>query len=422
MFRNLLVSSSIRRSLLFQHHQQQRQQLRQLRRQQQRAFHCSPVLLAKRKTADASISASPAQSIAEDSVVSNKRSAMSQALKSLESSFGKGAIMRMGDSESSKRLLGKHPCVSTGSLGLDTVLGIGGLARGRIVEIYGPEMSGKTTLALQVVAEAQKAGGTCVFIDAEHALDSAYARSIGVNVDDLYLSQPDSGEQALEIVDTLARSGAPDVIVVDSVAALVPRAEIEGDIGDMQIGLQARLMSHALRKLAGTIARTQTVLIFINQLRMKVGIMFGNPETTPGGTALKYYASQRLEIRRESQMKKGDVIVGNIVKVKVSKNKLAPPFRTASFELEFGKGINKYAEAIDLGVANGLVERQGAWFQYGEHKLGQGKEKAKSYLVEHPAVYDELYSRLRTAMLEAETTAVATDTEISDLEDAKDVA
>jgi recombination protein RecA len=351
----------------------------------------SSFLLARKAKSEVDVSST-------NVVADEKKAALSQALKAVETNFGKGAIMRLGDSTTLRSHMSPQAVISTGSLSLDSALGVGGVARGRIIEIYGPEMSGKTTLALHIVAEAQKKGGTAVFIDAEHALDTKYAAALGVNVDDLYLAQPDCGEQALEIVDTLIRSGAPDVVVVDSVAALTPRAEIEGEMGDLQIGLQARLMSQALRKLAATVNRTQTVLIFINQLRMKIGVMFGNPETTPGGNALKFYASQRLEIRRESSLKKGDVVVGNMVKVKVVKNKLAPPFRQVSFEIEFGRGMNKFGELIDLGVQHGVVERQGSWFQYGEHKLGQGKEKAKVFLQENKHVSDELERKVKEAL------------------------
>lgn len=360
-------------------------------------FTASRSLFARKAKAD--VAASEVEPEAERS---EKRNALDQALKSLETQYGRGAIMRLGDSASKAKFPAEHAVISTGSLSLDAALGIGGLARGRIVEIFGPEMSGKTTIALHVIAEAQKKGGACVFIDAEHALDLNYASALGVKVDDLYLSQPDSGEQALEIVDTLIRSGAPDVVVVDSVAALVPRAEIEGEMGDLQIGLQARLMSQALRKLAGTVSRTHTVLIFINQLRMKIGVMFGNPEVTTGGNALKFYASQRLEIRKESSLKKGENVIGNMVKVKVAKNKLAAPFKTVSFEIEFGKGFNKLGELIDLGVQNGIVDRQGSWFNYKDTKLGQGKERAKVFLQENPVVAADIESQIRSVVFSKE--------------------
>lgn len=332
-----------------------------------------------------------------ESAVAAKNSALLHAVKSLEESFGKGAIMKLS-SDAGGVKLPPVSVVSTGSLALDSALGVGGLARGRIVEIYGPEMSGKTTLALQVIAEAQKAGGNCIFVDAEHALDPSYASGVGVRIDDLWICQPDHGEQALEIVDTLVRSSAADVIVVDSVAALVPRAEIQGEVGELQIGLQARLMSQALRKITGNLARSNTVLIFINQLRMKIGVMFGNPETTPGGTALKFYASQRLDIRRESAIKKGDVVVGNVVRVKVVKNKLAPPFRTCSFELEFGKGIRKLAEILDLAADLGIVKRQGAWYSYGDVALGQGRDKAKAFLAERADLAAEVQEKVKEGL------------------------
>ena len=310
----------------------------------------------------------------------NKRKALSAALGQIEKQFGKGAVMRMGDVGAIRDI----EAISTGSLGLDIALGIGGLPRGRVVEIYGPESSGKTTLTLQVIAEAQKLGGTAAFVDAEHALDPAYAEKLGVVVDELLVSQPDTGEQALEITDMLVRSGSIDVVVVDSVAALTPKAEIEGDMGDSHMGLQARLMSQALRKLTANIKRSNTMVIFINQIRMKIGVMFGSPETTTGGNALKFYASVRLDIRRIGAIKKGEEIVGNETRVKVVKNKVAPPFKKAEFQILYGEGISREAELIDLGVQHGFVEKSGAWYSYGEDRIGQGKEKVREFLKENP--------------------------------------
>ncbi|HLS69057.1 MAG TPA: recombinase RecA [Kiloniellales bacterium] len=310
-----------------------------------------------------------------------KNKALDAALGQIERAFGKGSIMRLG-----QRDVVEVPTVSTGSLGLDIALGIGGLPRGRIVEIYGPESSGKTTLALHVVAEAQKAGGTCAFIDAEHALDPIYARKLGVDIDSLLISQPDAGEQALEIADTLVRSGALDVLVIDSVAALVPRAELEGDMGDQLPGLQARLMSQALRKLTSSISRSNTLVIFINQIRMKIGVMFGSPETTTGGNALKFYASIRLDIRRIGSLKDRDNIVGNQTRVKVVKNKLAPPFRQVEFDIMYGEGISKTGELLDLGVQAGVVEKSGSWFSKGDQRIGQGRENARRFLKDNPEV------------------------------------
>src|SRR6202140_5219844 len=310
----------------------------------------------------------------------DKTKALDAALSQIERSFGKGSIMRLGKNNRSMDV----DTVSTGSLGLDIALGIGGLPRGRVVEIYGPESSGKTTLALHVIAEAQKNGGTCAFIDAEHALDPGYAKKLGVNVDELLISQPDAGEQALEIADTLVRSGAIDVLVVDSVAALVPRAELEGEMGDSHMGLHARLMSQALRKLTGSISRSRTMVVFINQIRMKIGIMFGNPETTTGGNALKFYASIRMEIRRIGQIKEREQVVGNQTRVKVVKNKLAPPFRQVEFDIMYGEGVSKVGELIDLGVKAGVVEKSGAWFSYDSQRIGQGRENAKIFLKENP--------------------------------------
>lgn len=324
----------------------------------------------------------------------NKQKALSAALTQIERQFGKGSIMRLGDSTALD-----IASVSTGSIGLDIALGIGGLPYGRIVEIYGPESSGKTTLTLQVIAEAQKAGKTCAFIDAEHALDPVYAKKLGVKVEDLLVSQPDTGEQALEICDMLVRSAAVDVVVVDSVAALTPKAEIEGDMGDSHMGLQARLMSQALRKLTGNIKRSNTLCIFINQIRMKIGVMFGNPETTTGGNALKFYASVRLDIRRIGSVKEGDEITGNETRVKVVKNKVAPPFKQAEFIIQYGAGINKNGELIDLGVAQGLVDKSGAWYAYQGNKIGQGKANAMKFLTDNPAVADEIEKELRTRLL-----------------------
>ena len=308
-----------------------------------------------------------------------KNKALDAAVAQIERAFGKGSIMRMGARGIDEQI----EVIPSGSLGLDLALGIGGLPRGRIMEIYGPESSGKTTLALHAIAEAQKRGGTCAFIDAEHALDPGYARKLGVDVDNLLISQPDAGEQALEICDTLVRSGAIDVVVIDSVAALVPRAELEGEMGDSHMGLHARLMSQALRKLTGSVSRSNTMLIFLNQIRMKIGVMFGNPETTTGGNALKFYASLRLEIRRIGQIKDRDEVVGNQTRVKVVKNKLAPPFRQVEFDIMYGEGISKVGELIDLGVKAGVVEKSGAWFSYDSQRIGQGRENAKQFLRDH---------------------------------------
>jgi len=324
----------------------------------------------------------------------NKEKALQAALGQIERQFGKGTVMRMGDKE--------HvaiPSVSTGSLGLDIALGVGGLPRGRVVEIYGPESSGKTTLTLSVIAQAQKQGGTCAFVDAEHALDPIYAEKLGVNIEDLLLSQPDTGEQALEVTDMLVRSGAVDVLVVDSVAALVPRAEIEGEMGDTHVGLQARLMSQALRKLTANIKNSNCLVVFINQIRMKIGVMFGNPETTTGGNALKFYSSVRLDIRRIGAVKEGEEVVGNETRVKVVKNKVSPPFRQAEFQILYGSGINALGELIDLGVKNGFVEKSGAWYAYGGDKIGQGKNNACEFLRQNPEVAAELDSRLRAKLL-----------------------
>ncbi len=321
----------------------------------------------------------------------NKRKALAAALMQIEKQYGKGAVMRMGDAG----LVRDIEAVPTGSLALDIALGIGGLPKGRIVEIYGPESSGKTTLALSTIAEAQKQGGVAAFVDAEHALDPAYAERLGVDLDDLLISQPDTGEQALEIVDMLVRSGAVDVIVVDSVAALTPKAEIEGDMGDAHVGLQARLMSQALRKLTANIKRSNALVVFINQIRMKIGVMFGNPETTTGGNALKFYASVRLDIRRTGAIKKGDEVLGNETKVKVVKNKVAPPFKTAHFEILYNEGISKLGELIDLGVEYGLVQKSGAWYSVGKERIGQGKDNARQYLKEHPELAERLERQIR---------------------------
>ncbi|GBG02124.1 protein RecA [Azospira sp. I13] len=321
----------------------------------------------------------------------NKAKALAAALAQIEKQFGKGSIMKMGETEVDKGI----DVVSTGSLGLDVALGIGGLPRGRVVEIYGPESSGKTTLTLQVVAEMQKLGGTAAFIDAEHALDPQYAQKLGVNIGDLLISQPDTGEQALEIADMLVRSGGVDVIVIDSVAALTPKAEIEGEMGDQMVGLHARLMSQALRKLTANIKKTNTLVIFINQIRMKIGVMFGSPETTTGGNALKFYASVRLDIRRIGGIKKGDEVIGNETRVKVVKNKVSPPFREALFDILYGEGISREGEIIELGVAHKLIEKSGAWYSYKGEKIGQGKDNAREFLKANPAVAQEVEGKVR---------------------------
>jgi recombination protein RecA len=321
----------------------------------------------------------------------DKKKALESALGQIEKAFGKGSIMKLG----SQPVL-EVPTISTGSLGLDIALGVGGLPKGRIIEIYGPESSGKTTLALHVVSEAQKAGGSAAYIDAEHALDPVYAKKLGVDSDNLLLSQPDTGEQALEIADTLVRSGALDVLVIDSVAALVPKAELEGEMGDSHMGLQARLMSQALRKLTASIAKSNCMVIFINQIRMKIGVMFGNPETTTGGNALKFYASVRLDIRRIGSIKDGEEIVGNTTRVKVVKNKVAPPFRIVEFDIMYGEGISKVGELIDLGVKAGVVEKSGAWFSFNGDRIGQGRENAKQYLKDNPKVAAEIEKTIRT--------------------------
>jgi recombination protein RecA len=323
----------------------------------------------------------------------NKRRALSAALTQIERQFGKGAVMRMGD-----RAAEPVEVVSTGSLGLDLALGIGGLPRGRIVEIYGPESSGKTTLTLQIIANCQRMGGTAAFVDAEHALDPSYAEKLGVNVDDLLVSQPDTGEQALEITDMLVRSNAVDVVVVDSVAALTPKAEIEGEMGDSHVGLHARLMSQALRKLTGNINRSKCLVIFINQIRLKIGVMFGNPETTTGGNALKFYASVRLDIRRTGSVKKGEEVVGSETRVKVVKNKMAPPFKQAEFEIFYGEGISREGEILEMGVANSLVEKSGAWFSYSGERIGQGKENARQFLRDNPKLASEIDEKIRAKL------------------------
>ncbi|MBZ5792458.1 recombinase RecA [Burkholderia sp. D-99] len=327
-------------------------------------------------------------------MTAEKSKALAAALAQIEKQFGKGSIMRMGDGEAAEDI----QVVSTGSLGLDIALGVGGLPRGRVVEIYGPESSGKTTLTLQVIAELQKIGGTAAFIDAEHALDVQYAAKLGVNVPELLISQPDTGEQALEITDALVRSGSIDMIVIDSVAALVPKAEIEGEMGDSLPGLQARLMSQALRKLTGTIKRTNCLVIFINQIRMKIGVMFGNPETTTGGNALKFYASVRLDIRRIGSIKKNDEVIGNETRVKVVKNKVSPPFREAIFDILYGEGISRQGEIIDLGVQAKIVDKAGAWYSYNGEKIGQGKDNAREFLRENPEIAREIENRIRESL------------------------
>ncbi|MDP2827411.1 MAG: recombinase RecA [Sulfuricellaceae bacterium] len=324
----------------------------------------------------------------------NKSKALAAALSQIEKQFGKGSIMRLGDHAAMQDI----QVVSTGSLGLDIALGVGGLPRGRVVEIYGPESSGKTTLTLQVIAEMQKLGGTAAFIDAEHALDPQYAQKLGVNVADLLISQPDTGEQALEIADMLVRSGSVDIVVIDSVAALTPKAEIEGEMGDSHMGLQARLMSQALRKLTGNIKRTNTLVIFINQIRMKIGVMFGNPETTTGGNALKFYASVRLDIRRTGAIKKGEEVIGSETRVKVVKNKVAPPFKQAEFDILYGEGISREGEIIDMGVEHKFIEKSGAWYSYKGNKIGQGKDNAREYLREHKDIAVEIEAKVREAV------------------------
>ena len=325
----------------------------------------------------------------------NRKKALAAALAQIEKQFGKGSVMRLGDTTAVRDV----GVISTGSLGLDVALGIGGLPKGRVVEIYGPEASGKTTLTLQVVAEAQKQGGTAAFVDAEHQLDPTYAEQLGVKIDELLISQPDTGEQALEITDMLVRSGAVDVVVIDSVAALTPRAEIEGEMGDTHVGLQARLMSQALRKLTANIKRSNCMVIFINQIRMKIGVMFGSPETTTGGNALKFYASVRLDIRRIGAIKKGDEILGNETRVKVVKNKVAPPFRKAEFEILYGRGISREGELIDMGVEQNIVDKSGSWYSYQGDRIGQGKENVRAYLLEHPDTANQIEAQLRAKLL-----------------------
>jgi len=325
---------------------------------------------------------------------SKKTKALDLAINQIDRQFGKGAIMRMGDDHISM----SDNVISTGCLSLDVALGVGGVPKGRIIEIFGPESSGKTTLTLHIVAEAQKAGGYAAFIDAEHAMDPEYAKNLGVNLDELLVSQPDSGEQSLEITETLVRSGALDVIVIDSVAALVPRAELEGEMGDSHMGLQARLMSQALRKLTGTVSKSNTTVIFVNQIREKIGVMFGNPETTPGGRALKFYSSVRMDIRRITSLKDGTDMVGNRTRVKVVKNKVAPPFKMTEFDIMYGKGISKEGDIIDLAIKGDIVEKMGAWFSYGDMKIGQGKENSKKYLLENPDIYEEIIKKVRSFM------------------------
>ncbi len=325
--------------------------------------------------------------------IKDKKRAIDIALAQIQKQFGKGAVMRLGDKGGVEDI----PVIPTGSLAVDIATGIGGIPRGRIVEVYGPESSGKTTLALHMIAEAQKTGGMAAFVDAEHALDAGYAKKLGVDTDNLLVSQPDYGEQALEIVDALVRSGALDIIVVDSVAALVPRAEIEGDMGDQHVGLQARLMSHALRKLTGNLNRTQTVLVFINQIRMKIGVMFGNPETTTGGNALKFYSTMRMDIRRIGAIKEGSDVIGNRTRVKVVKNKIAPPFKEAEFDIYYGEGISRESALIDLGVAVDVIDKSGAWYSYGGERLGQGRENVRALLKDHPELADEIEKKIRQA-------------------------
>jgi recombination protein RecA len=331
----------------------------------------------------------------------NKVKALNAALGQIEKQFGKGSVMRLGDNETAQAV----EAISTGSLGLDIALGIGGFPRGRVVEIYGPESSGKTTLALTAIAQAQKAGGAAAFVDAEHALDPQYAKMLGVNLDDLLVSQPDSGEQALEITDMLVRSGAVDVVVVDSVAALTPKAEIEGEMGDSHMGLHARLMSQALRKLTGNIKRSNTLVIFINQIRMKIGVMFGNPETTTGGNALKFYASQRLDIRRIGAIKKGEEVIGSQTRVKVVKNKMAPPFRQCEFDILYNEGVSKEGELIDIGSATNVIDKTGAWYSFNKERIGQGKDNARQYLKDNPEVAKEIEKRIREKAVLAKTAA-----------------
>jgi recombination protein RecA len=332
----------------------------------------------------------------------NRKKALAQALGQIEKQFGKGSVMRLGDGSTIRDI----EAISTGSIGLDVALGIGGLPKGRVVEIYGPESSGKTTLTLQVIAEAQKKGGTAAFVDAEHALDPIYAQKLGVNVDELLVSQPDTGEQALEITDMLVRSGAVDIVVIDSVAALTPKAEIEGEMGDSHVGLQARLMSQALRKLTGNIKRSNTMVVFINQIRMKIGVMFGSPETTTGGNALKFYSSVRLDIRRIGAIKKGDEVTGNQTRVKVVKNKVSPPFKMAEFEILYGEGISREGEIIELGVQHGFVDKAGSWYSYGDDRIGQGKENVREFLKTNPQIAADIENKVRAKLLPKTVAAV----------------
>jgi recombination protein RecA len=340
----------------------------------------------------------------------NRKKALVAALGQIEKQFGKGSVMRLGDASASYDV----EAISTGSLGLDIALGVGGLPRGRVVEIYGPESSGKTTLALTAIAEVQRNGGTAAFVDAEHALDPAYAEKLGVNVNELLVSQPDNGEQALEITDMLVRSGAVDIVVIDSVAALTPKAEIEGEMGEMQMGLHARLMSQALRKLTGNIKRSNTIVVFINQIRMKIGVMFGNPETTTGGNALKFYASLRLDIRRIGALKNGEEVVGNQTRVKVVKNKVSPPFREAEFEILYGQGISREGELVDMGALHGLVEKSGSWYSYEGERIGQGKDNARAYLQQHPEIATKIETALRARLLTPRRPAAAVASEAAE--------
>jgi recombination protein RecA len=342
----------------------------------------------------------------------NRKKALAAALGQIEKQFGKGSVMRMGDGNAVRNV----EAFSTGSLGLDIALGVGGVPKGRVVEIYGPESSGKTTLTLQIVAEAQKTGGTCAFVDAEHALDPVYAEKLGVDTDELLVSQPDTGEQALEITDMLVRSGAVDVVVVDSVAALTPKAEIEGEMGDSHVGLQARLMSQALRKLTGNIKRSNCVVIFINQIRMKIGVMFGNPETTTGGNALKFYSSVRMDIRRIGAIKKGDEVIGNETRVKVVKNKVAPPFKQTEFEILYGEGVSKEGELIDWGVKLNIVDKAGAWYSYNGDRIGQGKENVRQFLKDNPDIAGQIEERIRAETLDTPVVAPADDDTAAELE------
>jgi len=340
----------------------------------------------------------------------NRKKALAAALSQIEKQFGKGSVMRLGDAGARRDI----EVISTGSLGLDIALGVGGLPKGRVVEIYGPEASGKTTMTLQAIAECQRAGGTAAFVDAEHALDPIYAEKVGVNVDDLLVSQPDTGEQALEITDLLVRSGAVDLIVIDSVAALTPKAEIEGEMGDHHVGLQARLMSQALRKLAGNIKRSNTIVFFINQIRMKIGVMFGSPETTTGGNALKFYSSVRLDIRRIGALKKGDEIIGNQTRVKVVKNKVAPPFKSVEFEILYGFGISHEGEIIDLGVQQGLINKSGSWYSYGDERIGQGKENVREYLKNNPEIARVIEAKIREQLMPKSVNGDATDADAAE--------